>query len=122
MKKRVDTGKGGGKGEFDGDRGDDGGDGEGAEETRAEFGGRVFQEGDIAGGQADTIPNLERGRAAMLVGKGGLLGLGEIMPVVLSQSNNCDRHPHETQRKLATNEVSMLLEVIKGCQTKSSAD
>ena len=77
MKNRVDTGKGGREGEFDSDRRDDGGDGEGAQETRAEFGGRVFQEGDVAGGQADTVPNLEIGRAAMPVGKGGLLGLGE---------------------------------------------
>ena len=37
----------------------------------------MFKEGDVAGGQADTVPNLERGRAAMPVGEGGLLGLGE---------------------------------------------
>ena len=77
MENRVNTGKGGREGEFDSDRRDDRSDGEGAEEARSEFGGRVFQEGDVAGGQADTVPNLERGRAAMPVGKGGLLGLGE---------------------------------------------
>ena len=37
----------------------------------------MFKEGDVACGQADTVPNLERGRAAMPVGEGGLLGLGE---------------------------------------------
>ena len=37
----------------------------------------MFKEGDVACGQADTVPNLERGRAAMPVGEGGLMGLGE---------------------------------------------
>ena len=37
------------------------------------------------------------------------------MPVVRSQPAPCDRHPNETQRRLTTNEVSMLMEVIKGC-------
>jgi len=77
MENWVDTGEGGGEGEFDGDGGDDGGNGERAEKTRAEFGGWVFKESNVAGGQADTVPNFEGRRAAMSVGGGGLLSLRE---------------------------------------------
>jgi hypothetical protein len=46
-----------------------------------------------------------------------VLPVTPILSLVLSQPTTIsDRHPHETQRKLKTNEVSMLQEVIKECQ------
>ena len=77
MENWVDTGEGGGEGKLDGDGRDNGGNGEWANKSRAELGRRVVKEGDVASGQADTVPNCEGGRAAMLVCGGGLLSLGE---------------------------------------------
>ena len=76
MEHRVDTTEGGWEVKTVGDGGDDGGDGEGSDVTRAEFGGGVGGEVKIGGGEANTVADLEGDVTAMLVGGGGIASFG----------------------------------------------
>jgi hypothetical protein len=77
MKHRVDTGHGWREVKAVGDRGDDGGDGEGTKVSGFYFGTGVFREGDVVGREADTVPDGEREGTAVTVGLFSLLGFGE---------------------------------------------
>jgi hypothetical protein len=73
----VNTRHGGGEGELDGDGRDDSRDSEGAEESGAELGGGMIEEGQVLGGETDAVTFLEGEGAAMEIGLSSLLSLGE---------------------------------------------
>ena len=68
---------GGGEGEFVGYRGDHFGDSEWSKVPGAEFGGGIVGEGNIVGGKADTVANIEGEVTAVAVGLLGLLSLSK---------------------------------------------